>query len=199
MAAPNVAHATYDEFKAAVIGRGFDLDGGFNYQCWSAVDLLYEQSDVGQYLYTSRYFIPTDPGYAKTCWTYLPARNLNASGHFTAVYNVTEIKRGDIIVFDTYPNWYGTAGHIAYADEDYNGTDYIDLLGQNQGPGSNPYTGTVFNVTRSYLGGAFLGIFRYDAWESTPPGPQPTEKAKEKRHFPWPIAWQHWTGFKRKF
>lgn len=195
-----VPHATYAEFRAAVLGNGYDLDGYYGYQCWDGVQLLYQQPDIGQNLLTSRAFIPTDPGYAKTCWTYLPARNANASGHFFAVYNVNEIKRGDIIVFDTLATWYGTTGHIAFADEDYNGTDRIDLLGQNQGAGSNPTTGKPFNIWRGMLGPAFLGIFRYDVWDSTPPTPPtPTTTKWKKEKFPWPVAWNNWRGFKRKF
>ena len=189
MSAPYVPHATYDEFRNAVNGNGYDLDGLYGYQCWDGVDLLYEQSDVGQYLYTGITF--GGLGYAKECWTYTQARALNGSGHFEIVYDKAQIKKGDIIVFNTYTGWYGTAGHIGFADEDYNGTDTISLLSQNFGTGSNPTTGKPFNIMNAYLGSAFLGVFRYIPWNQ----PTPQEEKKKKK-FPWPVAWANWPGFK---
>ena len=178
MSAPYVPHATYQEFRDAVIGHGYDIDGYFGYQCWDGVDLLYEQSDIGQYLYTGNRW--GGSGVAKECWTYPQARALNGSGHFTAFTGSVNIKRGDILVLNTYSGWYGSAGHIAFADEDYNGTEYINMLGQNQGPNANPTTGVPFNIRNNFLGTAFLGGFRYDRWESTPPTPIQTE-----HRFPW--------------
>lgn len=185
MAVPYVAHSTYDEFKDAVNGRAFDVDGMYGAQCWDGVDLLYQQTDVGQYLSTA------NTGRVKDCWLNGTARASNGSGHFTAISGKENIKTGDIIVFNTYTGWYGTTGHIGFANEDYNGSDYISLLSQNFGTGSNPVTGKAFNIMNAYLGTAFLGIFRYDQWES----PTPTTQTK-KKHFPWPVAWENWPGFK---
>lgn len=187
MSAPYVPHATYDEFRNAVNGHGYDMDGYYGYQCWDGVDLLYEQSDVGQYLYTGITF--GGQGLAKECWTYIQARNLNGSGHFEIVgSSPLLIKKGDILVFNTYTGWYGTAGHIGFANEDYNGTDYISLLSQNFGSGANPTTGKPFNIMNAYLGTAFLGAFRYKPWAQ----PTPPVEEKKKRKFPWAIAWAHW-------
>lgn len=179
MAAPSVPHATFEDFKNAVNGHGYDLDGYYGYQCWDGVDLLYEQADVGQYLYTGVTF--GGQGYAKECWTYTQARNLNGSGHFEIVgSSPLLIKKGDILVFNTYSGWYGTAGHIGFACEDYNGTDYISLLSQNFGSGSNPTTGKPFNIMNAFLGVAFLGAFRYKPWAVTPPTP-----TRKRGKFPW--------------
>lgn len=188
MAIPNVAHATYDEFRAATISHSYDLDGypiSQPYQCWDSVDLLYQQADVNQYLYTAAN-VGQGEGTAKSCWLNDTARALNGSGNFRPIYNVNEIKRGDIIVFNTYGNWYSSSGHIGFADEDYNNTDYINILSQNF------YGKYYVDVDRAYLGQAFLGVFRFIPWETTPPTPTPTTK---KRHFPWPIAWENWQGF----
>lgn len=190
MAIPSVPHATYQEFRNAVNGHGYDVDGQYGYQCWDGVDLLYEQSDVNQYLYTAAN-IGQGSATAKSCWINTTCRSRNGSGHFYIVYDVTEIKRGDIIVFNTYSGWYGSAGHIGFADEDYNGTQYINILSQNFGSGSNPTTGKPFNVMRAYLGTAFLGVFRYEPWDTpTPPPPPPATTKKHK--FPWPVAWENW-------
>lgn len=202
MAIPSVPHANYIEFRNFVNGRGFDVDGSFGYQCWDGVDLLYQQSDIGQYLYTRYYFDQSDLSYSgvRWCWLYNPARQLNGSGHFSEVTRIEDIKQGDIIVLDQYPSWYGSTGHIAFADSDYDGTNYINLLGQNQGAG-DPHFGVPFNIVRSYIGpGAFLGAFRYDAWENpVPPTPTPTTTKWKKEKFPWPVAWNNWRVFKRKF
>ena len=179
---PYVPHSNYLEFRNAVNGNGYDMDGYYGYQCWDGVDLLYQQSDVGQYLYTAFNFDTSLSSGVRTCWTYAPARARNGSGHFSEVLNVTDIRQGDIIVLDQYPGWYASTGHIGFADEDYNGTDYIYILGQNQGAG-DPQVGAPFNIMRSYIGvGAFLGAFRYDAWASTPPIPPIPEN---RGHFPW--------------
>lgn len=189
MAIPEVAHGSYDAFRDAVNGRWFDVDGMYGAQCWDGVDLLYQQPDVGQYLTTA------NTGRVKDCWLNGTARATNGSGHFTTISGKENIKKGDIIVFNTYSSWYGRTGHIGFANEDYNGTEYISLLSQNFGSGSNPYTGKAFNIMNAYLGSAFLGIFRYDAWDNpTPPGPTPTTETK-KKHFPWAVAWANWPGF----
>lgn len=197
MPVPSVPHSNYIEFRNAVNGRGFDVDGYFGYQCWDGVDLLYQQSDVGQYLYTRYNFDQSDLSYSgvRWCWLYAPARALNGSGHFSEVTRVEDIKQGDIIVLAPYPSWYGSTGHIGFADEDYNGTDYINILGQNQGAG-DPDFGLPFNIVRSYLGAAFLGAFRYDAWQQPVP-PTPSGTVVKRKHFPWPVAWKNWPGFKR--
>lgn len=198
MSVPSVPHATYDQFRNAVLGRGYDVDGWWGYQCWDGVDLLYQQSDVGQYLYTARNINPSLPSGVKTCWQNVTARQRNGSGHFQAIGGAVNIRRGDILVFNSYPGEYGSTGHIAFADENYNGSDYINCLGQNQGRGANPRTGKPFNINRCYVGLAFLGIFRYKPWKNgspTPPTPTPTQKTTKKK-FPWAIAWANWDGFK---
>ena len=94
------------------------------------------------------------------------------------------MKRGDVIV------WNGTSsfptGHIGFADEDYNGSNSIAVLGQNQGSGgtpppvSHPNGGTTANVKTLSLSD-FAGAFRYKAWEG---GPEPTPTRK-RGNFPW--------------
>ena len=187
MPIPSVVHNTYENFKNATLGNQYDIDGypvSQPYQCWDYVDLLYQQSDIGQYLYTASNVGETGDG-AKTCWTSQAARERNGSGYFSCVYDVTAIKKGDIIVFNEYGGWYSSAGHIGFADEDYNGTEYIQLLSQNF------YGHHYVTVERAYLGSAFLGVFRYSRWNDTP------VQKKKSGTFPWPIAWNYWQGFKK--
>lgn len=187
MPIPYFAHNTYQAFRDATIGQAIDVDGyppSQPYQCYDSVAVLYQQSDVGQYLYTAQSVGAQGDG-VKTCWLNVDARNRNGSGYFEIVNNVTDIKRGDIIVLNEYSGWYASTGHIGFADEDYNGTDYIQLLSQN-------FAGHHYvTVDRAYLGNAFLGVFRFIPWETTPPVP-PTPTGSKKRHFPYPVAWKYW-------
>lgn len=190
MAYPQFPHATYNQWRNAVNGQFVDIDGQFGAQCWDGVCALYVQNGIGQYLYTA-YNVGQGDGTAKSCWLNDTARGLNGSGHFRIITDQTSIKKGDIIVFNTYSGWYGSSGHIGFADEDYNGTNYINILSENYGQGSNPTTGKAFNIAKAYLGEAFLGVFRYDGWNQPSPPPPPQQDEKKKK-FPFPIAWKYW-------
>ena len=185
MARYNVPHATYEQFKNAVNGRWYDLDGYYGAQCWDGIQLLYTQPDIGQNFVLGN-------GRAKGAWQNTWCRNINGSGHFRKIEDKRQLKKGDIMVFNTYSGWYGSTGHVGYANEDYNGTNYISMLSQNYGTGSNPTTGKAFNIMNAYLE-PFLGAFRYEAWEEEPPTPTPTPSTDWKdEDFPWPVAWEHW-------
>lgn len=79
------------------------------------------------------------------------------------------------------------AGHIAFADEDYNGTSMLRLMGQNQEHASATYG---YKVTIDNVSVAkFLGAFRYKGWNTTPPTP-PTPTENGEKRFPWFITYQ---------
>ena len=150
-----VPHGSYQEWRDATLGNGYNVDNAFGNQCWDFCALLWYQ--YGLSLITK----PDGNGTAQDCW--LVSRAANAS-------------QGS-----------GT-GHIAFADEDYNGSDSMKLLGQNQGQGS--LAGS--NIATVSLG-RFLGAFRNTDWDDSPPTPyQGGIKAKK---FPWPVAWNNWQGF----
>lgn len=177
----SVPHGSYDQFKAATLGNGYNVNNDiWGNQCWDFVALLYYQ--YGLTLYTGT------GGYAKTCWTQKKAQN--SKPPFTAVNGITSIKRGDVVVLNSVPGH--PAGHIAIADEDYHGA-YLKLLGQNQGKGQN-YPVYVASLN---IGSRFLGIFRNKNWQGVSPTPTPTTGVDEKKKFPFPVAWQHWNNFKR--
>lgn len=177
----SVPHGSYDQFKNATIGNGYNVNNDvWQNQCWDYVALLYYQ--YGLTLYTGT------GGYAKTCWTQKKAQN--SKPPFIAVNGITSIKRGDVVVLDGYYNH--PAGHIALADEDYHG-NYLNLLGQNQGKGKN-YPVYVANLNIALR---FLGIFRNTAWQNVPPEPEPSKDSEYKDHFPWAVAWKHWNNYKR--
>lgn len=180
----SVPHASYDQFKNATLGNGYNVNNDYwQNQCWDYIALLYYQ--YGLTLYTGT------GGFAKTCWTQKKAQN--SKPPFIAVNGITSIRRGDVVVLDGIPG--RVAGHIALADENYRGM-YINLLGQNQGKGKSY---PVYVAKNFPIGSRFLGIFRNTAWQNVPPEPTPTPSGKNKfeRGFPWPVAWQHWNNFKR--
>lgn len=155
----DVPHGNFDEWRSATIGNMYDLDGWFSGQCWDYCALCYAQ--YGLRLYTG------SPGVAKNCW--LQSRALNTRNPFIAVEGKQNIKRGDIIVFDG-----GWAGHICFADEDYNGSNRLNCLGQNQGTNGSGGPVNVMSLNLSQ----FLGIFRNTEWD----GSSPTQESGYNKH-----------------
>lgn len=159
----NIPHDTYSTWKSNTIGHAYDLDGYYGCQCWDYASLFWRNVgfDVG--------FPRTGPNQsAYECWTV--SRDVNKGTEFDLVYDKTQIKQGDVIVMNGTSS--NPPGHITFADEDYNGSNTIWCLGQNQGGTPLPEGGTA--VTRNQLGlGDFLGAFRYKEWHTpTPPTPQ---------------------------
>lgn len=163
--------STYDTFRAAVIGRGFDVDGSFGYQCWDLGAELW--GNTGNYIYP---YLQTGPrGWASEIWT--SSRDINATPDFDLIYRLQDVKRGDMIILGgttLFPT-----GHNAFADEDYNGTTTMNIMGQNQRD-ANDTTGHVTTVDSRDVSG-FLGAFRYKRWATPPPKP----KTRKKGGFPW--------------
>lgn len=176
---------TYDNWKNAVAGNGYDADGYYGDQCWDLTAEFWYNVGFPQG------YPQTGPNqYASECWSYSRYANAEYNGttYFDLITNIENVKRGDVVVFP------GAPGHIGFADEDYNiaKAGYIAILGQNQGTGgtppavNNPNGGTTANVKDLYVGtpsnpSEFLGAFRYKFWNPTPPTPTATTK----HHFPW--------------
>ena len=168
---------TYLAWKSAVNGNGYDADGSYGCQCW---DLCAEfWYNVG---FPQGYPRTGANHYASECWNV--SREINAGDKFDLIYDKTQLKQGDVIVWNGTTNY--PTGHIGFADENYNGSNSIAVLGQNQGTGgtpppiSHPNGGTTANVKTLSLDN-FAGAFRYREWESEPPTPShPTRK-----HFKW--------------
>lgn len=152
---------SYASWKSATNGNGYDVDGAYGCQCW---DLAAEfWWNVG---FPQGYPTLAGTGSAYGAWT---DRTQNAGDKFDLIYNVTDIKQGDVIVFNYYSG--NPYGHIGFADEDYNGTNVINILSENNGGTPDPAGGTYTNVNSYYLTN-FLGAFRYKAWhQPTPPIP----------------------------
>lgn len=151
---------TYDAFRNEVLGKGYDVDNAYGYQCWDGCALLWQQ--IGRSLLTGN-------GCASGCWTL--KRDVNAGNDFTLITNKSDVRRGDVVVFST-----GQYGHIGFADENYNGGASIRLLGQNQGGTPKGAAGGAgFNVINMSMA-TFLGAFRFKNWttsgSTTPTTPQ---------------------------
>lgn len=171
---------SYDEFRADALARatqglGYDVDGYYGYQCWDLAAELWMNIPEFQ---NSGLWPHTGPNLAAMeCWTV--SRDANAGNSFDLIYNFNEVKRGDVIVIGSSP--VSSVGHIAFADQDYAGYSYMNLLGQNQVNPSAVY-GHIPTVTWLGVGAYFLGAFRYKQWQ------RPTPKAKTQKHkFPWYI------------
>lgn len=149
----SVSTSSYDAMRNEVIGRGFDIDGYYSFQCWDGAALLWQQ--LGRNLSTG------GTGAAKGCWTH--ARDINTGNDFELVANQNALRRGDVVVFGG-----GQYGHIGFVDS-VNGDGTINVLGQNQNGNGN---GSPFNVIRMSLGN-FLGAFRLKKWNVAPPVVQP--------------------------
>lgn len=161
---------TYDEWRHYALTHGVNVDFAWGNQCWDICALLW-------YQYGLR--LETGPlGYAKECW--LVSRNVNARPPFIQIPDLANVKRGDVLVFTGYGTY--RTGHIGFADQDYNGSGRIDVLGQNQGQGIG--YGTPSNVVS--MGTVnFLGAFRNTKWETAPsPEPEPATKGRDNK-FNW--------------
>jgi len=159
--------SSYDAFKRAVLGNGYDVDGAYSFQC-------YDGAAVQLYSTTGRKLSTGGTGAARGCWEVVSARTYNAGSEYDLIGNKTQIKRGDMIVWSMNTRW----GHIGFADEDYNGSGYIKVLGQNQKGDGSGYPFTVISLSLA----TFLGAFRYKPWAVQPePEPEPEPKPDKKK------------------
>lgn len=148
--------SSYSAFRSAVLGRGFNIDGRFGWQCWDGAALLWQQ--LGLTLVTGN-------GLAIGTWDL--NRERNRYGKFDLVTSAGSLKKGDVVVLR--PN------HIGFFDG-WNG-DYMRILGQNQGGSptitQEGYTTGAFNVVNIHRN-SFAGAFRLKAWNVSKPAPAPS-------------------------
>ena len=145
-------YTTMDAWLAALpLGTFIDMDGYWGAQCWDYADAFWV-SQVNRMLQTGSHRSASD--------TWRQSREVNAGTEFGTFSNKTLIKRGDWIVLSGSAD---AVGHIALAAEDYNGTDYLQCYGQNQGGTPVPQGGAAINNVSLYIGD-FVGAFRYAGW-----------------------------------
>lgn len=170
---------SYASWKAATNGNGFDFDSSYGCQCY----------DLAAEFWWNVGFPPGYPiissSSAYTMWNYRSQNvSYNGTTYFDLVYNLEDIKQGDVMVFDQFSaNPYG---HVGFADIDYdswtpdpNNPYEFPILSENNGGTPDPAGGAYTNV-HGYDTRLFLGAFRYKEWEQTPPTP-----GLSKKHFPW--------------
>lgn len=185
----DIPHSTYDEWRNATNGNGYDFDNLYGFQC---MDLAMEfWANVGfPHTQFSTEYPKTNTGNADGVWN-RRIENLSYLGtyYFELVNNLDDVKRGDIICYSISP-----FGHIGFADEDYaawhalNPTSYeFPILSENNGGTPDPYgkAGSYTNV-HGYDTRYFQGAFRYIPWKQQP---TPTER---KHKFPWFIYSGEW-------
>ena len=183
-----IPHATYDEWRNATNGEGYNFDYQYGCQCYDLAVEFWWNVGFPQGFPVSGVPGQGNTGNAYDIWTYRNY-NVNSNGvtYFDLITNVNEIKRGDVLIFN-YTS-YNPYGHVAWADVDYSSWTpdpyhpyEFPVLSQNNGGTPDPSGGALTNI-HGYDIRLFLGAFRYKEWESTPPTPPtPTEK---KHHFPW--------------
>lgn len=149
---------TYRHWREFCLTHGINVDWSFGNQCWDSCALLWFQYGLR---------LETGNGFAYGC--YALKRDVNARVPFSKVERKIDIKKGDCLVFA--PSGLNYTGHICFADEDYNGTDLISCLGQNQGQGIG--WGTPSNIVNNNLR-VFMGGFRNANWQQ--PEPEPKSK-----------------------
>ena len=153
---------SYEAFKNAVNGNSFDFDGVAGCQCVDLAKLI--NFNLG---FSSPYWDTGNTGCAYGGWTVLTARVFNAGTQYSLINDITMVKTGDMIVIDQFSG--NPYGHVGFADQDYNYTNNIRMLSQNNGGIPAPGGGTTVNIA-NYPITHFLGAFRLTRWQqgSTP-------------------------------
>lgn len=175
-----IPHGSYEEFKNATINNGYNFDNTYGCQCYDlAVEFWYNVGFPQGYPHITN-------SSAYTMWN-LREENASYNGttYFDLIYNLADVKKGDVIVYaGTTSNPYG---HVGLADRDYAGwntSDYeFPILSQNNGGTPVSQGGTTVNV-HGYDTRLFLGAFRLKAWHTTPAG---IAHKVSKRRFPFVI------------
>jgi len=149
---------TYTNFKNYTIGKCWNTDGHYGAQCWDLGDLFWQN-------YAGRNLSTCGTGAAKGIWN---CKEQNAGSEFDLIYNASEVKAGDWVIFSG-----GKYGHIGEAMGNYN-NGYIALLGQNQGGSSCSGGGSAANIINMSMKN-FLGAFRPKTYETSTPTVGPDE------------------------
>lgn len=150
---------TIDDFVNYTVGGCWDVDGAYGSQCWDLAALYWmNATDDGRVLSTC------GTGAAKGAWD---CKDQNAGDEFELVYNATDIRAGDWVIFGS-----GQYGHVGMARGSYN-NGYVSLFGENQGGAACPGGGSSANTINISLK-SFLGAFRPKKYIKPEPEPEPT-------------------------
>lgn len=157
----------YQDFKKAVLGKVFDIDGYYGAQCWDGfakymIDLGYKAIHC------------TTSKFVKDIWN-----NRKTNGILNYCNEVSIMQAGDIAVFKEVAG-VTPYSHIAIFDSDIDGKQGW-FLGQNQGG-----KGGAFNLIKLPYYATFDTAFRPKCFANTrvtkPSIPQPVEKIDQILH-----------------
>lgn len=157
--------STPETFKNAIIGQCIDTDGAYGSQCYDTANLFWQN-------YAGRNLSTCGTGAAKgtlNCWEY------NAGGEFDMIWDATQLRPGDIVVFNG-----GQWGHIGMAMGYYN-NGYITLLSTNQGGtpcAGGGSTANIINISLRDFAGAFRPKGYNHLYEKPTPAPTPVDTSK---------------------
>lgn len=139
---------SYQDFKNSHLGKGYDIDGWFSFQCWD----LYAE-------YCRWLGVPhancTDSGYASDLWT-----QRHSNGILNSFDEVEVMQSGDVAIFKVTSSTPYT--HVAIFDSDA-GNGYGNFLGQNQGAPNG-----VTNIVRLPYSATYPTAFRPKSTLSAP-------------------------------
>lgn len=172
-----VPHNTYLAWESNTLNNGYDVDSTYGCQCWDFASLFWW--NVG---FPTGYPLITASS-AYTMWNLREQnRAYNGTTYFDIIYNLADVKQGDVMVFNyTASNPYG---HVGFATRDYAGWDPTDyefpILSENNQGIPDPAGGAYVNI-HGYDTRLFLGAFRYKEWIQPVP-PTPTGRTSK---FPW--------------
>lgn len=156
---------TFKAFKDYTLNKCWNVDGYAGAQCWDLGALFWMN-----YTKDGRTLSTCGTGAAKYIWN---CKEYNAGTEFDLIYNASDIKTGDWVIFSS-----GTYGHIGEAAGPYN-NGYVALLGQNQGSYACEGGGSATNIINISLK-SFVGAFRPKTYIPPKPEPQPTPKPTPK-------------------
>lgn len=127
---------TPQEWYNKTIGKSYNTDGAYGYQCWDYFDYFKKELKLSKF---STYCALT--GYAGDIWK---LRNTNGAANYFDFISPNNIKEGD---------WLFWNKHVAFY---YNGRE----IGQNQIAPRNTVTSMKLNKT------GIIGAFRFKGWTS---------------------------------
>lgn len=171
-----ISTGSYNAFRSDALtrasqGLGYDVDNFLGYQCWDLAAELWMNTPEFE---DGNLWPKTGPNLsAEECWTV--SKDINKGNSFTLINSLSDVRRGDIVVIGN--SAISSTGHIAFADENYNGTTDMYLLGQNQ-VNPSPTVGHIPTVTQLSVSN-FLGAFRYKAWSGK------LSFIPKRQKFPW--------------
>lgn len=149
---------TMDEFINYTNGGCWDIDSAYGSQCWDLAALFWMNATSD-----ARVLSTCGTGAAKGAWN---CKEQNAGDEFELIYNATDVKAGDWIIFGS-----GQYGHVGMARGAYN-NGYVSLFGQNQGGSACPGGGSSANTINISLK-SFVGAFRPKKYIKPEPQPEP--------------------------